>query len=135
MFFNKRNNEEDEFYPYDYRVYNNTAMNGYKAFNRDMSCLDVTYQKNKHYVCFEDIHIRKCGFHFCKNIINCFDYYPISSETIICQVSAYGKIIQMQDVVDREESNSYSNPFVPQDIYVTNNIYIGEECSKEKILG
>lgn len=133
MFFNK-SKTEDEFHPYDYKIYNNITIDGYKAFDEDMSCINVIYQQNKQYICFEEIHAGETGFHFCKNLIDCFNYYPISSETIICKVSAFGKIIQMQNVSDRSKPNSCSNPFSPKDIYVTNNIYIGDRCSNDIIL-
>lgn len=51
-------------------------VHGYKAFEKDWTCLD------KQYTCpglFEEegkLEICRNGIHFCRNLIDCFNYYP-----------------------------------------------------------
>ena len=52
------------------------VMKGYKAFNKGMKCKDKQYAEN---TVFEEdsAEICKSGMHFCKNPLDCLDYYPL----------------------------------------------------------
>lgn len=69
-------------------------MKGYKAFNKDMTCRDFKYEVGRKYELDGELQICKRGFHFCENIIDVFDFYEFSENTIVCEVNAYGNIVQ-----------------------------------------
>ena len=56
-------------------------MRGYKALNKDMSTLygDMTYELNKEYEIERKLIMCENGYHFCKELINVFNYYPLDS--------------------------------------------------------
>lgn len=68
------------------------VVNGYKVFNSDWTCRD------KQYACpgkfEENIELDVChnGMHFCKNAIDCFNYYRFNSSNRVAEVIAYGEI-------------------------------------------
>ena len=72
-------------------------VKGYKVFNPDWTC------KGKQYTCpgkFEEsveLSICERGMHFCKNVIDCFNYYSFDPENKVAEVVAYGKIIKRED--------------------------------------
>ena len=67
-------------------------MKGYKAFNSDMTCRGFQYEIGRRYKTDNEISICSHGFHFCKNIIDCLDYYSIH-DSVFCEVESYGKTI------------------------------------------
>lgn len=71
-------------------------MKGYKAFNKGWKCKDFQYEIGKTYELpeGEKLEICKCGFHFCKNPIDVFGYYPMSNDTLIAEIEAIGDIVQ-----------------------------------------
>lgn len=50
-------------------------MKGYKGMNEDMTCRDFKFELGKTYHVEGNIQLCKNGFHFCKNLIDVFDYY------------------------------------------------------------
>ena len=67
-------------------------MKGYKAFNSDLTCRDMQYEVGKEYKFDgEPIPCRQ-GFHFCETIADCYEFYPMSDDTRICEVEATGEI-------------------------------------------
>ena len=72
-------------------------VKGYKVFNSDWTC------KGKQYTCpgkFEEpveLSICERGMHFCKNLIDCFNYYSFDPENKVAEVVAYGKITERGD--------------------------------------
>ena len=71
-------------------------MKGYKAFNKGWICRDFQYEIGQIYELPDGQEPIMCerGFHFCKNPVDVFGYYPISEETLIAEVEALGSIIQ-----------------------------------------
>ena len=67
-------------------------MIGYKVFNSDWTCRDfqyevgMTYSMNKKPVCCE------VGYHFCKDLKDCFNYYDFDSNNKVAMVEAIGDI-------------------------------------------
>ena len=65
---------------------------GYKVFNPDWTC------RNKQYTCpgvfEEDINLSVCrvGMHFCKKLIDCFNYYKFNPQNKVAEVMAYGEV-------------------------------------------
>ena len=72
-------------------------VKGYKVFNPDWTCL------NKQYTCpgkfEEDVPLNVCcsGMHFCKNLVDCFSYYPFNSENKVAEVIAFGRVMEEND--------------------------------------
>ena len=71
-------------------------MKGYKAFEHDFTCRGFQYEVGKEYETEETIALCKTGFHFCKNIADCFNYYP-QVEARFAEVEAYGEVIEADD--------------------------------------
>ena len=51
-------------------------MKGYKAFNHDMTCRGKQYAENTVFE-EEEADICRKGMHFCKNPLECLNYYPL----------------------------------------------------------
>ena len=69
-------------------------MKGYKAFNNDLTCRGMQYEVGKEYVFDGDPIPCKQGFHFCETIADCYEFYPMSDDTRICEVEATGDIAE-----------------------------------------
>lgn len=63
-------------------------MKGYKAFHADMTCRGYQYTVGKTHVMDGEIKICERGFHFCRTIADCYDYYSMDEEVIICEVES-----------------------------------------------
>ena len=66
------------------------SVKGYKAFDSDLTCRDMQYEVGKEYTHDGDILLCKQGFHFCKQLIACYQYYNFKSR--ICEVEALGEV-------------------------------------------
>lgn len=93
-------------------------MRGYKVFNSDWTCKGYQFEVGK--VFEEDIKPICCeqGFHFCENLIDCFNYYYFNPNNKVAVVESLGDI-------DREANGEK---------LCTNKIYIIEEISWHKVL-
>lgn len=71
-------------------------MIGYKAFGPGWVCKGFQYEIGKIYELpkGQTLKICKCGFHFCKNPIDVFGFYPLREDTLIARVEALGNIQQ-----------------------------------------
>ena len=63
-------------------------MKGYKAFDKNLSCRGFQYEIGKTY--HHDGKIKPCesGFHFCKEISDCYKFYEPKDDTRICIVES-----------------------------------------------
>ena len=66
------------------------AMKGYKVFNSDWTCRGFQYEVGKTYEMDEKPIICVQGFHFCKNLKDCFYYYPFREDIKIAEVEMLG---------------------------------------------
>jgi hypothetical protein len=66
-------------------------IKGYKAMNDDMTCRGFKFEVGKTYKS-ETISMCSSGFHFCENVLDVYNYYPKSSNTVICEIEASGNI-------------------------------------------
>ena len=101
------------------------CIEGYKITNSDYSCRGFQYETNHTYSMEEDPVPCKNGFHFCKELIDCFKYYPperITYEIYNLDTHKYLKV--------RSNGTTYQM----RDKYCTNNLTILEECTTEEIL-
>ena len=101
------------------------CIEGYKITNSDYSCRGFKYELNHTYSMEEDPILCKKGFHFCKELVDCFNYYPpekISFEKYNLDIYKFLKV--------RSNGTTYQL----RDKYCTNNLTILEECTTEEIL-
>ena len=91
-------------------------MRGYKALNKDMSTKygNMTYELNKVYEIEVELIMCENGYHFCKELINVFNYYPLDSRVFEID-TLDGEIIKKGDK------------------YCTNRIKLIREVYKEEI--
>ena len=89
-------------------------MRGFKAFNKDLTCRGFRYEIGHTYEFDEKPIPDKQGFHFCKSIADCYEYYSRANDTRICVIDAIGNISTDDDIN-----------------YCTNKIVILEEITEE----
>ena len=73
-------------------------MKGYKAFDVNLKCHDFQYEIGQTYEMDGDIECCARGFHFCKELVNCYRFYEMSDNTRICKVEAIGEIKTCDDI-------------------------------------
>ena len=62
-------------------------MKGYKGFKQDLTCLGFQYEVGKTYHQDGDLQVCSNGFHFCKNLTDCFEFYD-KFDSRFCEVEA-----------------------------------------------
>ena len=67
-------------------------MRGYKAFEKDLTCRGFQFEIGKEYEHKGTIKPCESGFHFCESLADCYNFYPMSEDTRICEVCATGDI-------------------------------------------
>ena len=68
-------------------------MKGYKAFNPDLTCRGMQYEVGKSYSFDEEPILCQRGFHFCKTIRDCSNFYELlGTGNRACEVEARGTI-------------------------------------------
>ena len=72
-------------------------MKGYKVFNPDWTCRGFQFEVGKVFEKKRKPKICKYGFHFCKNLIDCFTYYSFSSDNKVAEIEAVGDIDAYED--------------------------------------
>ena len=69
-------------------------MKGYKVFNSDWTCYGgFQYEIGKTYEIAEEPILCKRGFHFCRNLSDCFRYYKFDPENKVAEVEASGAMV------------------------------------------
>ena len=76
-------------------------MRGYKVFGPDWTCRDMQYEVGKSYEMVDMPNICERGFHFCKKLVDCFNYYEFDSKNKVAEIEAYG------DLDFEEDGNKY----------------------------
>ena len=93
-------------------------MKGYKVFNPDWTCRGFQYNVGQVYEMDEKPICCKRGFHFCKKISDCFNYYPFNPDNKVAEVEALG------DIDTNNDDSKYS----------TNKIHIIREITWQEVL-
>ena len=73
-------------------------MKGYKAFNKNLTCRGYQFEIGKEYTHNGKIAVCESGFHFCKSLADCYQFYPMEEDTRICKVEATGEVITEDNV-------------------------------------
>lgn len=68
------------------------SIKGYKVFNPDWSCRGFQYEVGKTFKHDGSIKMCREGFHFCRNILDCFSYYDFDSDNKVAEVEAIGNV-------------------------------------------
>ena len=72
-------------------------MKGYKAFNKDLTCRGFQFEIGKEYKHTGKIKPCESGFHFCKSLADCYNFYAMNEDTRICEVEAWGTVLTDED--------------------------------------
>ena len=88
---------------------------GFKVFNPDWTCRGFQYEVGKSYSHEGEIELRSAGFHFCKSLHQCFNYYEFDPSNKVAEVEAWGRV------------------FIGPDKMVSNNIRIVKELSWNEV--
>ena len=67
-------------------------MKGYKVFNPDFTCLGFQFEVGKTYEHKGELKICRSGFHFCRNVADCFNYYSFDPKNRVAEVEAVGLV-------------------------------------------
>ena len=67
-------------------------IKGFKVFNHNWICKDLKYKVGQIYSMDETPKCCERGFHFCVNMVDCFQYYDFDSENKVAEVEALGEI-------------------------------------------
>ena len=68
-------------------------MKGYKVFDPNWTCRGLQYQVGESYEMDVEPIICDRGFHFCKELENCFKHYAFNPQNKVAEVEAYGDVI------------------------------------------
>lgn len=104
-------------------------IEGYKTMDDDYTCRKFHYEPNQSYSIDEDPIPCEKGFHFCRELADCFNYYRPTE--YIDQTST---ITYDLDVFKFFNVKSNGVTYQLWDKCCTNNITILDECSTEEIL-
>ena len=67
----------------------NDTIAGYKVFNADFTCRDYNFKGVGTIHTYEGVPVLcNSGFHFCTTLEDCFKYYTIRPNMIVCEVQA-----------------------------------------------
>ena len=72
-------------------------IKGYKVFNSDWTCRDFQYEVGKTFTHKGEIGLCDSGFHFCKELKDCFSYYNFDSNNKVAEILAIGNTITGDD--------------------------------------
>lgn len=105
------------------------CIKGYKIMDSDYTCRGFHYESNHSYSIDENPIPCERGFHFCKELTDCFhDYYPSAYIDGTCDVAFDLDVFKFFNV----KSNGVT--YQLWDECCTNNIIILEECATDTIL-
>jgi len=105
------------------------CIEGYKIMDDDYTCRGFHYEPYHTYSIEEDPVPCEKGFHFCRELANCFNYYRPTSHSDMAHNITYDL-----DVFKFFNVKSNGITYKLGDKYCTNNITILEECSTKEIL-
>ena len=72
-------------------------MKGYKVFNSDWTCRDKQYSCPGVFEQEGALKLCENGIHFCKELLNCFNYYSFNPNNHVAEVIAYGDVEEKGD--------------------------------------
>lgn len=73
------------------------GIKGYKVFNPDWTCRGFQYEVGKTFKHEGNIEMCGAGFHFCRKLTDCFNYYEFNSNNKVAEVEAIGNVETRDD--------------------------------------
>ena len=73
------------------------GIKGYKVFNPDWTCRGFQYEVGKTFKHEGNIEMCGAGFHFCRKLAECFNYYEFNSNNKVAEVEAIGNVETRDD--------------------------------------
>ena len=67
-------------------------MKGYKVFNPDFTCRGFQFEVGKTYEHKGKLKICRSGFHFCREVADCFNYYSFDPNNRVAEIEATGLV-------------------------------------------
>ena len=65
-------------------------MKGYKVFNPDWTCKGMKYEVGKTYEYKGEIELCEAGYHFCRRLTDCFNFYRFDPNNKVAEIEALG---------------------------------------------
>ena len=65
---------------------------GYKVFDQNWSCRGFQYKVGETYKHEGNIELCRAGYHFCRKVSDCFNYYDFNPNNKIAEVEALGLV-------------------------------------------
>ena len=106
----------------------NKTVKGYKVFNPDWTCRGFQYKVGECYEMDEKPKICERGYHFCKDLKDCYDYYSFNSDNKVAEITAYGDI----DVEENRKKSCTNKIKIEKEIVwneVLNTVNTGKGCT------
>jgi hypothetical protein len=77
-------------------------VKGYKVFNADWKCtpnkdISFQYEVGKRYKHSGEVIPCQSGFHFCKKLVDCFNYYDFDPTNKVAEIIAHGQVIDHEN--------------------------------------
>jgi PPE-repeat protein len=76
-----------------------TVIKGYKVTDANMKCRNFQFELGKKFTIDKDIVICKKGFHFCRKLVDCFNYYSFNPNNRVFEVEGYEEFDFEQDKI------------------------------------
>lgn len=73
------------------------SIKGYKVFNSDWTCRGFQYEVGKTFKHEGNIEMCGAGFHFCRKLADCFNYYEFNSNNKVAEAEAIGNVETRDD--------------------------------------
>ena len=74
------------------------VVKGFKAFDKNMQCKGMQYEVGKEYTMEEKPIPCERGYHFCKSVSDCYNYYEMSENTRMCEIEAFGEVVTDDEI-------------------------------------
>jgi hypothetical protein len=92
-------------------------VEGYKGTDKNMKCRDVQYELNKTYTYDGKIELCESGYHFCKELVNVFNYYSLENEN---------RFFKVKCLITKEQLESANDKLVAKEITFTEELGFNE---------
>jgi hypothetical protein len=89
--FQKEEEKEDQY----------EWVEGYKGTDRNMQCNEYQYEFGKVFEHEGEVSLCSSGFHFCRNLNDCYSYYPLLENRFI-KVKALVNISEEKRIIEKE---------------------------------
>ena len=76
---------------------NKKGIKAYKVFNQDWTCKNFKFEIGKTYSIKGELKMCENGFHACKKINNCFNYYDFNPKNKVAEVLLLGNVLGIDE--------------------------------------